>query len=174
MVKFQAAGNEIFETRYIHYAAFIIPQICPFVLWPNRQTDSEEMQSFSSCSTYSCERGTRVNLAPNISSEKVDVAIPSVSHESWPPMSESSHPLKETSALHRTLQRPFHEEGLDRYEDPSNSSRSLDGPSSCLNQLFTGPSLFSAPSLINSWPRQTGIPTSAATKVVLGYSVLYY
>ena len=31
-----------------------------------------------------------------------------------------------------------------------------------------------APSLINSWPRQTGIPTSVATKVVLGCSVLYY
>ena len=31
-----------------------------------------------------------------------------------------------------------------------------------------------APSLINSCPRQTGIPTSVATKVVLGCSVLYY
>ena len=31
-----------------------------------------------------------------------------------------------------------------------------------------------APSLINSWPRHTGIPTSVATKVVLGCSVLYY
>lgn len=123
------------------------------LLWPNRQTDSEEIQSFSSCSTYSCERGTRVNLAPNISSEKVDVAILSVGHKSPPPMSESSHPLeetreknwkkkkfffkKETSALHRTLQRPFHEEGFDRYEDRSYSSRSLDGPTSCLNRSYS-------------------------------------
>ena len=27
MVKFQAARNEIFETRYTPYAAFIIPQV---------------------------------------------------------------------------------------------------------------------------------------------------
>lgn len=123
MVKFQAAGNEIFETGIHPMLPSSFHRSVLLSCGPtDRQTDSEEMQSFSSCSTYSCERGTRVNLAPNISSEKVDVATPSVSHESRTPMSESSHPSEETSALHRTLQRPFHEEGFDRYKDLSNSS----------------------------------------------------